>query len=617
MYYFDHVNTIDRALNGNSVSHDTAVINSWRRCVDQHGLDPAKPPIPHVVSTSRLKEHQERLERLAGLARNTLEGVFDKSFREDCLVLITDKSGVAVNQFGKFSMEDSHQDSGLALGVDWSEKRMGTSGIGSVLETRSSLVIHQRDHFSLSHLNLTCIAAPIFDTLGELSAVLNVSRAHAPPAKIGQDFALNLLKASVKRIELANLEATANDVWVLRFSMLPELVRIHPDAAITIDKMGHIVGATHNAIQILSKSKGADWRAGSDVIGNCLNNFFEMELDELPKLARTQLSSERSLRLRNGAVVYCHITECFPKPKLRKTSQMSSPIEKALGVGDAQIEPLIRRSERFAQKSVPLLITGETGAGKEVLARAIHKVYGADKPFVAVNCASLSGEQLDVDLFGSREKVSHAGLLGASAGGILFLDEICDLSLDAQARLLRVLNDGYIRPVGGGASYKVDFRLISSTQKDIGRLVSKREFRKDLYFRIASAILDIPPLRARTDAVEIAQRYLRRITISRPESWRITRAASAEILRRRWHGNFRELFNAIEVATILADTPVIDAEDLPTSACDIDYSSSDTNTDLRALLEACDWNLSRAARRLGVDRSTIYRRMKSEGIKRD
>lgn len=606
----DHSKTIDRALSGQRVAHDAAVVDSWKRCIERHHLDPIRRVTPQVLPQHRLREHKEQSERLTRRAQDALKTLFHRISPQNYVVLLTDKSGVALEQFANPDVEAALKPAGLMLGANWSENVMGTTGIGATLATAQALNVHQRDHFSFDHLELTCSAAPIFDSTGRLTAVLDISRIHAPRAKESQTFALKLVKAFARRIEMANLEATGADAQVLWFSTLPEQLETSPEAAVSVDAAGQILGGTSTALKFLAQSTAQDWQATGSVIGRNVAEFFDVDRDALcPPI------EPRILQLHSGATVFGRMS--MPAPARRKAAvpPPASPVQKALGTGDPRIEALADQADRLARTRIPILLQGETGTGKELLARAIHKVHGDGRPFVAINCAGLPADQLDEQLFGTFGRSGHPGLIEAATGGTLFLDEIGDMSLEAQARLLRVLEDGQLRPIGGGASMKTEFRLISATQQDLSQATADGRFRKDLLFRIAAATLDIPPLRERSDTINIAQRILRRVTVARPETWRLTRAASAEIQRRTWPGNLRELRSTLEVATALSDRPEIDAADLPPAILDSN-SVPAPRDDLKAVLEACDWNLTRAARRMGVDRSTIHRRMHRSGLKR-
>ena len=212
-----------------------------------------------------------------------------------------------------------------------------------------------------------------------------------------------------------------------------------------------------------------------------------------------------------------------------------------------------------------MLIHGESGTGKELVARAIHELGGRENPMVAVNCAAIPENLIEAELFGHEKGAfvgaseARTGLVEAADGATLFLDEISELPLTAQGRLVRVLQDGEIRKIGAVQSRKIDMRLVAASQRDLEQLVAERRFREDLYYRINVMRLQIPPLRERReDILELARSILRG-TCARLKSrpMRFGKGAERAILSYHWPGNVRELENAIERAVVLAEGEMI------------------------------------------------------------
>jgi transcriptional regulator of acetoin/glycerol metabolism len=177
MFDGDHIREIDRVLNGEETGRDRLVTDSWRRCVERYGMDPARPDPAHIVSETQLREHREQSERLIAIARSGLQTLFRQVAGQNYVLLLADAKGVCVDFFGDPRFEDELRQAGLYLGSDWSEDLAGTCGVGSCLVTGEAITIHQSDHFGLAHTPLSCTSAPIFDTSGQLSAVLDISAA--------------------------------------------------------------------------------------------------------------------------------------------------------------------------------------------------------------------------------------------------------------------------------------------------------------------------------------------------------------------------------------------------------------------------------------------------------
>ena len=290
--------------------------------------------------------------------------------------------------------------------------------------------------------------------------------------------------------------------------------------------------------------------------------------------------------------------------------------------------------ERFAATDLPIHLTGESGVGKELVARAIHAASPRrSASFVAVNCAAMPDTLLESELFGhvrgafTGADKARRGKLALADRGTLFLDEVADLSPAAQAKLLRVLEDGELVPVGGETASRVDLRVVSATHKDLGRAVADGRFRQDLYYRLAGAEIAIPPLRERgADVVELAELFLARVRQRRPAPSRLSAEAIAAMTAYPWPGNVRELRHAIERACAIAAGDAIEPGDLalraplgagplPGAAAGATLASQYAALDAteRRLVEqamaAAGGNVSEAARLLGITRIMMKRRI--------
>ncbi|TIU53885.1 MAG: sigma-54-dependent Fis family transcriptional regulator, partial [Mesorhizobium sp.] len=212
----EHIREIEEVLSGARSVRDDIVVQSWLRCIDTHRLDPARPTEAYIVPDTQLREHREQSERLIAIARSGLDTLFKQVAGQNYVLLLADAKGVTVDFLGDPLFMDQLRTAGLYLGSEWSESRTGTCGVGSCIVTGEAMTIHQTDHFDTTHTPLSCTAAPIFDTKGELTAVLDISLLRSPQPKVSQNLALHLVTASARRIELANLMAQMQSEWVLR-----------------------------------------------------------------------------------------------------------------------------------------------------------------------------------------------------------------------------------------------------------------------------------------------------------------------------------------------------------------------------------------------------------------
>jgi DNA-binding NtrC family response regulator len=282
-----------------------------------------------------------------------------------------------------------------------------------------------------------------------------------------------------------------------------------------------------------------------------------------------------------------------------------------------------------AASDATVLVLGETGTGKELVARALHR-HGAraDKPFVAVNCAAIPTDLLESELFGHAKgaftgaTTSRAGAFRDADGGTLFLDEIGDMSGTMQAKILRALQERVVSPVGGSAA-PVDVRIVAATHRDLSRATADGTFRQDLYYRLNVIPIALPPLRERRDDILSLAEHFLRLAAGPGAPKRLTPAACARLLAHAWPGNVRELRNVVERASVLVRGDVVDADDLaidsrdgmPLSRADLvdgDMPGAVARLEKAMIVEAlaaCRGNRAEAARRLNIHRQLLYTKM--------
>ena len=617
----DHVREVENVASGRASSRDPWVVASWLRCINEHQLEPARACEPVILSASELRSHRQQSEELIRIARSGLEALYTQMAGQNYVLLLGDRAGVAVEFLGDPAFDHRLKKAGLYLGAEWSESRAGTCAIGACIATGEPLTIHQTDHFDVTHTPLSCTAAPIYDTRGELAAVLDISLLASPIAKVSQNLALHMVAATARRIELANLMAQTRHEWVLRFSRSPDFLDVDPEAAISLDGSGRIIGMTHHGAQILARAGGLTWRQPEQIIGQPLGRFLDMAVDDLGELTRRRPTRDRLVVARDGNRLFAHAIDpqrphgrrvATARPAAGGATSAGGAIAQ-LGQGDPQVAMLQAMAAKLAVAVVPILIQGETGTGKEFLARALHEASGRAGAFVAVNCAAIPESLIEAELFGHAAGAftgaaprGRVGLMEEAAGGTLFLDEIGDMPLALQARLLRVLSEGEVMPVGASRARRIDLRVISASHRDLADAVRAGRLREDLYYRLCAATLRLPPLREREDFDWVTDRLL-------AGRARLSPAARAALQARAWPGNLRELGNALSVAVALCERGQIEVGDLPAEPGRKPVQDPEAE-DLRSLLARCRGNVSEAARQLKVDRTTVHRRMRRLGI---
>jgi len=600
--------------------------DSWLRCVHQHHLDPTRMQEAVILPQQRVREHQERLDEFLRIARHGLESLYQQVAGMGYCVLLTDARGVTVDFIGDLQLDATLRRAGLYLGSDWSEHHAGTCGVGTAIATGQALTVHQGDHFDATHIPLTCTAAPVYDPLGRLNAILDISALTSPQAKSSQHLALQLVRVYAQRVENANFLRCFRNDWVLKLHPSPEFIEISPDHLVALDATGRIVG--HNrAAQLLLQAEH-----GSSVLGLPFDQLFSARFDELGRFMRAMPGDRRAVTLaHSGRVLFLH---AVPPPLRWGAAGVPAPATEAavpaaladLSGGDPALDRVIGRAARLLDTPVSVLVTGETGSGKEYLAKAMHQAsQRARKPFVAVNCAAIPETLVESELFGHLPgsfsgalPKGKRGLIQEADGGTLFLDEIGDMPLALQARLLRVLAEREVLPIGATRAHRVDVRVIAATHADLRQRVRDGAFRDDLYYRLAGAHLELPPLRRRRDLPWLVQRMLR----GQPQAVQLSAEAEQCLRHHDWPGNLRELKNVLDYAAAMAaGSGVIGLAELPDAllaradAADAAAALAPEAQLLLQYLRAARWNISAVAHQLGVTRMTVYRRMKRWGLR--
>ena len=558
------------------------------------------------------------------------------------VLLLTDAKGVTVDFIGDPTFNNHLRRAGLYLGADWNEPNAGTCAVGTCIATGEALTVHQTDHFDATHIPLTCTAAPVFDASGTLAAVLDISALRSPEPKASQHLALQLVKSFAHKIENANLLNRFRHQWIIKLSGSAEFADVDPDFMMAIDGSGRIIGFNNRARQLLERELNGQKHPGSRPEAYRISDVFDCSVDDLPRFAHSRPTGQRTVRLRHSGTTLFAQTLLPPARALSSSSvpdkvALPEPLQNMFR-GDPMMRDVIMRAARLLNTQMSMLIHGETGTGKEHLAKALHSVsVRGGEPFVAVNCAALPESLIESELFGyeagaftgARAK-GKKGLILEADGGTLFLDEIGDMPISSQTRLLRVLAEREVTPVGRTKPVFVNIRVIAATHRDLVDLIKAGQFREDLYFRLNGAILNLPALRQRTDLEWLIERLLARISAERNPSYSLSPAALDALRGYAWPGNIRELINSLDYACAISNGGVIDVDDLPDEIArarrgdgwplqvnpptDVAASSSDLAAELLTALRAHHWNVSRVARERGVDRSTIHRQIRRLGI---
>ena len=296
------------------------------------------------------------------------------------------------------------------------------------------------------------------------------------------------------------------------------------------------------------------------------------------------------------------------------------------------MKEIVKTVEKVAPTDVPVFITGESGTGKEIIADLIHALSNRVKyPFMKINCAALPRELIESELFGSV-KGAYTGAIADREGifmsahqGTILLDEISEMPIETQSKLLRVLQDKEIRPIGGKNSYKVDVRIIAATNRRVDEAIQSGKLREDLYYRISTVTISVPPLRDRKEEIiPLANLFLKRFSAQAGRTFQgFTREAQELLVSYNWPGNVRQLQNEIQRAVLIAEGPLIDSKDLLTGVTMSLRTEQPTGLTLmqtierNAIIQAlkeCKGKKVLAAKKLGIGRQTLYNKIKEYSI---
>ncbi|MBX9794116.1 MAG: sigma-54-dependent Fis family transcriptional regulator, partial [Burkholderiaceae bacterium] len=573
-------------------------------------------------------------------------------------------------------------------------------------------VVHAGEHFMHAHNFLTCSATPIFDPRGNMLGVLDVSG----DQRTYHRHTMGLVRMPARMIENQWLHDDYSNRLRLHFHRSVSYLGTLVEGVVVVGADGKIIGANRSALDLLGLS-GASLRMHS------LTSLFGATPASVFDHFRSPLAAPMQLNAPCGAPFFVsarfvwpprasvsgavnwidascadevgevvesepltHDLDDLPEPPVRVVPAVATPRKPAGGglakleTGDARIAVTVEKVRRVLNRDIPLLILGQTGTGKEVLARAAHHdSQRARQPFVAVNCASIPESLIESELFGHEEgaftgarRKGSTGLIAQADGGTLFLDEIGDMPMALQARLLRVLQERCVTPLGGQKAISVDIAVIAATHRDLRSMIEQNQFREDLYYRLNGLVVRLPALCERTDLAALVKRILAAEVPGRPPQ--VSPPVMTLFRRYAWPGNVRQLVNVLRTAAVMAggeaqinethlsedfleDVQRAASARAPAAACEtvtpqpfqalVDaaqragaqavHAAFDSADDeaaesggrlaaaparsaqtleegevemIRSALDAARGNISEAAKRLGISRNTIYRKLR-------
>jgi transcriptional regulator of acetoin/glycerol metabolism len=603
----------DAGLAPRGLVSDT-IEQSWRRC-RAFGLSADSRLDTGPVEQAALRALHEQYEDLCRLCRPEMEALYSDAQATGSLVILTAPNGLILDAMGNAEFLDKAARVALQPGVVWSEDHTGTNAIGTALHERHPVEVRGAEHYFAAHRVLSCSASPILDGRGRVVGLLDLSG----EARVHHIHAMGMVRFAVDQIERRLLERELAGREVIRLHPDPALLGTHREGVLVFEDH-HLVAANRYALEML----GVDWQE----VGRCrYNSLFES--------ARPKGDGVQSLRGPGGAEFKA---QCDRVPaRLGRTPgprEAALPAQRVKPFFDATMQQALDRHARLINADIPVLLQGETGTGKEIIAHELHRrSQRSSGPFVAVNCAALPEALIESELFGYRpgaftgaRREGATGRLREADGGVLFLDEIGDMPTALQSRLLRVLQEREITPLGGGRCVSVDITVVAASHRNLKSDVDAGRFRADLYYRIAQATLHLPPLREQPD-LEVLVATLWKDLGGDKAGMPLEPMALERLARHPWPGNMRQLLGTLRTLIALgqpgkpvtlddlpedirkASTPITAQASMPCTRSGIPRMQQLQRNTVRMALDACDGNVSEAARRLGISRSTIYRKL--------
>jgi len=605
------------------LSHDALVQSSWQRC-RAFGLDhqsaPAFDQLPAAGIAHLLDSHHALVQTTHQEVLPYYENILSNS---NCLIMLADNQGQVLTSWGTQRFIEPSLARGFQPGASWIERASGTNAIGTALACEQAVHIEHDEHFLKANRFMTGSAAPIFDAERKVIAVLDVSSdSYLPPSHtLGM---VKMMSQTVENRLILNLFHGQH--FQLTFNTGLNNLDSQWAGLLIFDESG----------QVLSANRRADNLLGVRLSRVSVESLFKVSLlelinqpDGLPFALQTsgrnrfQCLLKRPKQAPVQARVFTETRTAEPKVAAPTAISLST-----LHFGDSRVEKAVRQAERLLEKDIPLLIHGETGVGKEVFVKALHQASSRSKQaFIAVNCAAIPAELVESELFGYEKgaftganQKGSIGLIRKADKGTLFLDEIGDMPLPTQARLLRVLQERCVQPVGSSELFPVDLRIISATNRSLREQVQLGRFREDLYYRIGGLTLELPPLRERSDKQALFKRLWEQHR--EPSQWAGLSREVLELFERHpWPGNLRQVSSVMQVALAMAEEQPIRPEHLPddffvdlemepveaAEPLGIDLNDAEA---LNRELQLAGGNISHLARRLGVSRNTLYKRLR-------
>lgn len=623
-----HLSIMDRARNAlergdrfPAATLPPVVVDSWQRCRDA-GLDPRGAPRQNVLAFSQVNDRREENAALRRLALAEMQLLYSQIAGSNFMIALGDADGIVLDTISDQHFADSAPGRSIIPGSIWDESQRGTNALGLAAMYHKPVAIYGREHYFSCHGHLSCMAAPILNSRGETLGLLDASCAY----EARQEHTHALVRMAAAQIENGLIFQECSGSFIFAFHPRMEYLDTISAGLISVGREGGIISLNRPGIKLL---EGLPAKIGGHFdelfeagFGSAMDGLLNGGVIRIRDRAGSSLFMVcRQIGLRRARAAVAVKAE-RPRKMPPLLQDRNAP---AFVCDDAAVRRSIADIGDAAALRMPVHITGETGTGKDLMARHVHQLSERKGEFIALNCGAVPENLFIAEIFGhERGAFTNAraegapGLARAADHGTLFLDEVADIPPAAQTSLLRFLDSMELRAVGGHKTHKVDIQIVSATNRDLQEMVASRAFRADLYYRLNAFTIRLPPLRARSDFGGVVRHLMEELAPGTP----ITDAAIAELSRRAWPGNIRELKTVLQRALVRRRMEYIDEEcfngiepatenDQESCALCRPHPLSRTKCrEIRAVFRATKGNTSQTARQLGLSRTTVYKHVR-------
>jgi sigma-54 dependent transcriptional regulator, acetoin dehydrogenase operon transcriptional activator AcoR len=604
-----------------------------------------------ILKNDELKKVLEINKELISISKPYIDNVFESVGDKDFIIILTDNNGCIIYIKGAEEIKDELEKLNLKVGAYMDEKNIGTNAMSIAISEDRCIQITANEHYVSILQSLTCSAAPIHNSKGDIIGTLNLTG----KSNMKHPHTLGLVIFGVTAIENELFRIKTNFILNQTYNYMKTVIENVDKGIIIIDTHGRIININELGLKILEKKN-------NNLINEDINYIIPNFQNIVDRISNNNETIKREIKLNHDSKYKTEVTLkgikhnekvigivailTRMKENDKKTDFTGAFFTFNDIIGESHaIKNVITNCKVIANSPSTVLIQGESGTGKEVLAQSIHN-YSIRKnnKFVAINCGAIPANIIESELFGYEDgtftggkKGGRIGKIELANGGTLFLDEIGDMPLDMQVKLLRVLQEGRVTRLGGSKEISVDMRVITATNKNLKKEVKDGTFREDLYYRLCVIPIKLPPLRERKGDIRMLIEYFLTIKSIKLEKEipNISEDLINKLLTYNWPGNIRQLENCIENIVNLngeLSSEILDEfEDIKKESIDIDNNRNEIiseniledtfnleDREKETIINAIkynNYNISKTAKSLGVSRNTLYLKIKKYKIK--